>query len=60
MPIFNDLTMWLNVLGMIPAHSYPVADMGIIDEIWIFVSYEVLLKVQNVPINRFILFAEYI
>ena len=27
-----DLTMWLNVLGKLPAHSYPVADKGIIDE----------------------------
>ena len=36
-----DLTMWLNVLGIFPAHSYPVADMGIIDEIWILVIYRV-------------------
>ena len=26
LPIFNDLTMWLNVLRKIPAHSYPVVD----------------------------------
>ena len=31
--------MWLNVLRMIPAHSYPVADKGIIMKIGVIVSY---------------------
>ena len=31
--------MWLNVLGMILAHSYPVADKGIIMKIGVIVSY---------------------
>ena len=52
--------MRLNVLRMIPAHSYPVADKGIIDEKRNCVSYEVLLNAQNVPINCFVPFAEYI
>ena len=31
--------VWLNVLGMIPAHSYPVADKGIIMKNGVIVSY---------------------
>ena len=52
--------MWLNVLGKLPAHSYPVADKEIIDEKRNCVSYEVLLNAQNFPVNCFVLFAEYV
>ena len=46
--------MWLNVLGKLPAHSYPVADICIIDEIRILVSWNKAASVRADTAVRFI------